>query len=103
MRAIALVLLLLAGCATAPRTAPDADAVTTLEQEQARQETRLAADARPDCPRARSLRDNICALAEKICVLVARDPTIPDGPRRCQTARARCEAARTRVRGACPS
>ena len=102
MRAIALVLLVLTGCATAPRTAPAADAVTSLEQELARQETNLGADARPDCPRARSLRDNICALAEKICGLVAKDASIPDGSRRCQTARARCEAARTRVTGACP-
>ena len=107
---IALSLLaLLDGCAQvrppAPRPSYDEVAVVTSEQQLAREQAALVASTaenRPvDCERARTLRDNICGLAERICALVERDRRIPDGPARCAKARARCQEARARVGGPC--
>jgi len=103
-----LVALLLAGCATA-RYEPPHDTRRELEasrQQLARDEQALAgtqAEGRPvDCARATKLGDNICMLSERICALVDRLPRDPANTAQCTDARARCAAARERVKTACP-
>ena len=103
------LLTLIAGCASArgPADGPGETAaeLAALERQQAEVSAELekpsAQGVALDCGRARTLRDNVCALADRICALTARDPTIPNGPARCQHARQRCQAARTRVDGPC--
>jgi hypothetical protein len=107
-RPLLSVLVFLGPCSHARpplESSESAAAVTAAEQQLAREDAELNAPAAAghpvDCPRARTLRDNICGLADKICVLVERDRTIPDGPIRCQKARVRCKNARVRVSAAC--
>lgn len=94
---------LVLGCAHArPPLEPE---VAQSEQQLAREMSALqattASAAGVDCPRAGTLRDNVCTLAERICALVARDPAIANGPARCQDARLRCAEARRRVDASC--
>ena len=113
-RALCLASLLFAACAHSssrpdedqqPMTRDDRELVAARE-ELAHSEGELGgltAEARPvDCKRAAALSDTICALAERICVLVARTPADPTGPAQCTDARTRCKAARDRVQAACP-
>jgi hypothetical protein len=96
MKRLVIVFLLVNGCAHAP--GPDRD-VDTARHELERNQRALAAlqaEAQVDCPRAGQLRDNICALADRICVLTS--PTDD----RCTDAGARCKAARARVEAVCP-
>jgi hypothetical protein len=102
-----LLALTLAGCA-APYPRPD-DSRRELQaarQQLARDEQALAgtqAEGRPvDCPRAHQLADNICMLSARICVLVEGLPRDPANTAQCTDARARCAAARERVKAACP-
>jgi hypothetical protein len=116
--ALLLGLALLGGCAQA-RPAGDGPgalgrppgdqrsaALAASEAELRRQEHELggamAGAQGVDCARAFLLRDNICALAARICKLAGSDPTDASAPVRCEDARGRCQSARTRVAGPCP-
>jgi hypothetical protein len=102
-----LLFVLVTGCASSKplRHGSDGDELAAAEHQLARDVAVLAAptaEGRPvDCARAAGLRDNICLLADRICVLVGRDRTIPDGPARCERARLRCREARARVDAVC--
>jgi cytochrome c556 len=106
-RALALFLLL-AACAQAgpPMKAEPQQELEAARQQLLRDEQELMgtrAESRPvDCARARQLADNLCAVAERICALVARLPADPAHAGDCADARGRCKAARDRVQGRCP-
>ena len=101
-----LLLALLAACATSsphePATGPssltaeDRDAVDKLNEAmgiQGRQLYAAQAAAAPDCARVCLLVGNICALAEKVCVVAARYPASDPVAADCLDARARCRHA----------
>ena len=54
-----------------------------------------------DCPGARAQRDTICALAERICRLVDRDPNVASIADYCSEARQRCVDAGRRTAERC--
>jgi hypothetical protein len=100
-----LILAMVAGCAGGwpmRRTSrgvgsSTAAAVTATEQQLAQEQSILttptAARQSFDCDRARDTHDNICTLARRICLLVDRDRTTPDGRARCLKARGQCQSA----------
>jgi hypothetical protein len=105
-----LLCALASACAAAPvkSTAPPPEdergrALAAAEDGLHRQEAELGGltvqGQVVDCPRAFLLRDNICSLSARICVLVQGEP---DQAARCADAKARCEAARARVAAVCP-
>jgi hypothetical protein len=106
-----LVLTLLAGCAgiwpmrTTRGVSSTPAAVTATEQQLAQELATLKTptNARQsfDCDRARDTHDNICTLARRICLLVDRDRTTPDGRARCQKARGHCQGTEFRVARKC--
>jgi hypothetical protein len=96
----------LAGCAAAPRErpGPTTPASTADEQELARAHEDLRrADAElraaaaqapaPDCARIGELRDNICALAARICQIADRQPAGSPAADQCSDGKARCKGA----------
>jgi hypothetical protein len=103
-----LLCALLAGCASARYPEPPADEtwreLQAAKRQLAQSEQELAAakaEGRPvDCARATKLGDNVCMLSERICTLVQRLP--PENAAQCTDARARCAAAREKVKAACP-
>ncbi len=54
-----------------------------------------------DCPAAREQRDTICALAERICRLLERDPNVASIADYCSEARRRCVDAGRRTAERC--
>ena len=81
-----------------------AGAVAATEQQLAREEAAVTATGpgrRVPCSRARTSRDNICTLAQRTCLLAARDRSIPDGRARCQKARSKCQSAHQRAGSSC--
>jgi hypothetical protein len=77
-----------------------AAAVTATEQQLAQQAAALgtpqsAARNRPDCERARTLRDNVCALGQRVCLLVDGEGNVPQGAARCKKANIQCQKANT--------
>jgi hypothetical protein len=115
---VAAVVLLLAGCAASVRegpTRPPAETAPAEEQEAARAYEELrrldadlhAADAQaavPDCARVGQLRDNICALAARICQIADGQPPGSPTAERCADAKTRCKNAveQAQARG-CPA
>jgi len=100
------VVIGLAGCAAAPRErpGPTTPAATADEQELARAYDDLrradgdlqhaaAQAATPDCARIGELRDNICALAARICQIAERQPAGSTAADQCNDGKARCKAA----------
>ena len=118
MRRLLPAVLLLAACASAgperpPR--PPLEASPAEEAELARAYDELLrldtdlggldaqATAAPDCERIGQLRDNICALAARICQIADRQPAGSTAAGRCDDGKTRCKAAveRAQARG-CP-
>jgi hypothetical protein len=103
---LVLTLALAAGCARQSVVSREpAAAVTATEEQLAREGASLTAVTssrrRGNCRRARPLRDNICTLSNRICLLVKRDREIPDGAVRCKKADLRCDSARASVSNVC--
>lgn len=102
---LCLCVFLTACASVAPEPDRTQRELEAARQELARDEQALAgpqADGRPiDCPRATKLGDNICQLSERICALVGRLPPDPATTAQCTDARARCQAAREKVKAAC--
>jgi hypothetical protein len=93
MKRTALLLALLAGCAHSPSIEDNPDSLRVEIERNERALNALAAEAQVDCDRAGKLRDNVCLLSERICVLTSdRDDRCVDGRGRCQKARARVDA-----------
>jgi len=119
---LAFPITALAGCATAhgPREGSGpAGASSTDDQEAARAYEQLLsahadlhraqAQAQPqaspaDCARIGQLRDNICALAGRICEIADRQPSGSTAAEHCADGKARCKTAidAARTRG-CPT
>ena len=110
------IALLVAGCASvregpsrapAEATPPDEAELARAHDDLRRLDTDLrAAEAQapaPDCTRVEQLRDNICALATRICQIAERQPLWSSAAERCADGKARCKDAveRTQARG-CP-
>ena len=101
------VLLMFGGCAHKKADPPwdQAAAVTATEFQMAQQQAALTAPqvagGKLDCAGARALRDNVCALGRRVCLLVDGDRAIPDGDLRCTKAHLQCEKASTHVSGTC--
>jgi hypothetical protein len=112
---LALVLVVLAGCAAArpegPRGPGEPPPPGEQEAERAHDELRrldgelLRSDAQvtPDCQRVDQLRDNICALAVRICQIADKQPAGSAAAAHCADGKARCKNAieRAQARG-CP-
>lgn len=87
-------------------TEPPAD---TLDAEGTLRELLLAekqlgeavALAAPDCTTARGLRDRICELATRLCLISSPSPDL-DLKAKCVDGKARCERAREKVGERCP-
>ena len=114
-RGLAAALLLAACASTGGRPGPTTPAASAEEQEVARAyDDLLRADgelraahsqsAPPDCARIGQLRDNICALAARICQLADRQPPGSPATESCTDGKARCQAAveASQARG-CPT
>jgi len=118
---LAFPLAALAGCATSygPRegSEPGPSAADEEEAERAYQQLLRAhadlhaaqAQAQPqaapaDCARIGQLRDNICALAGRICEIANREPPGSTAAEHCADGKARCKTAidAARTRG-CPT
>jgi hypothetical protein len=105
------VLALLSGCAglwpmrTSRGVSSTPAAVTATEQQMAQELATLKAPTTArqsyDCESARETHDNICTLARRICLLVDRDRTTPDGRARCLKARNHCQGTEFRVDRKC--
>jgi hypothetical protein len=110
------VLLMFGGCAHFERFAsffkkadPASDpaaAVAATERQLAQHETamsapKVAARGKQDCTRARALRDDVCTLGQRVCLLVDGDRAIPQGEARCKKANLQCEKASTHMTGTC--
>ena len=115
MKRLAVAALLVAACASTERPGPTTPAATADEQESARAYVDLlradgelrgtqAQAAAPDCARIVQLRDNICALAARICQLADRQPAGTPMADLCTDGKARCQAAieASQARG-CPT
>jgi len=106
MRRVAVLLALLAGCASAPSTeqpaklpeSSDATIVQSLEQQQQEQEDEMmhprAEGQAPDCGKVCELASNVCALSERICAITARHSGEEDMDRACSEAADRCARAK---------
>lgn len=114
-RGLAAVLLLAACASTGARPGPTTPPASAEEQELARAYDELlraddefriahAETAAPDCTRIGQLRDNICALAARICQLADRQPLGSPAAEHCADGKARCQAAAeaSQARG-CPT
>lgn len=110
MKAPALlgVLLMFGGCGhrrAVYQTWDSAAAVTATEQQIAQQQAKLTAEPvagkKPDCIDAFAVRDNVCALGRRVCLLVDGDRAIADGPARCKKATLECQKASTYMSGTC--
>ena len=106
--ALALMLLMFGACAHRKGNDPASDpaaAVTATERQLAQQEVALSgpqtARGKPDCTRARALRDNVCTLGQRVCLLTSGDRAIPEGAARCKRANLQCEKASTHLSGTC--
>jgi len=104
VKRLAIALLLVGACAVAERPGPTTPAATADEQELARAyddlrradgefRTVQAQATPPDCARIAPLRDNICALAARICQLADRQPPGTPAADHCTDGKARCQAA----------
>jgi hypothetical protein len=102
----AAALFMVAGCAVygPHERGPTTPAATADEQELARAYDELrradgdlhaasAQAAAPDCARIGELRDNICALAARICQIADRQPPGSTAVDQCNDGKARCKAA----------
>jgi hypothetical protein len=112
---LAIVLVVLAGCAAAPgggaRGPGEPPPPDEQEAGRAYDELRrldgdlLRSDAQvtPDCQRVGQLRDNICALAVRICQIADKQPAGSAAAAQCADGKARCKNAveRAQARG-CP-
>jgi outer membrane murein-binding lipoprotein Lpp len=99
-----LVFCVLAGCAarTPGSARPSAETPEAQEQAQRYDELRRLDDelvrdesqaAAPDCARIGQLRDNICALAARICQIADREPANSVASQRCGDGKSRCQRA----------
>jgi hypothetical protein len=105
------ILALLVGCAggwpmrTSRGVSSTPAAVTATEQQLAQElailKSPTTARQSYDCERALDTHDNICTLARRICLLVDRDRTTPDGRARCLKARGHCQGTEFRVARKC--
>ncbi len=107
MRRLLAAVLLLGACATdahdpgyhPPRESPPAEEqeATRAHDELRRLDAELrGADAQavaPDCARIGQLRDNICALAARICQIAERQPAGSTTAERCADGKTRCRNA----------
>jgi hypothetical protein len=115
IRRLALVLVVLAGCAAAPRggargpgelSPPDEQQAQRAHDELRRLDgdlLRSDAQVTPNCQRVDQLRDNICALAVRICQIADGQPAGSATAAQCADGKARCKNAieRAQARG-CP-
>lgn len=107
MSRLLATVLLLASCAPAMQDTghrPPLETPPSEEQEATRAHDELrrldtelrAADAQaaaPDCARIGQLRDNICALAARICQIAERQPPGSTTADRCADSKTRCKNA----------
>ncbi len=98
---------MMVGCAylrRAPSVNPAA-AVTATEQQMAKHEAALSTPrpkrGKASCTRARALRDDVCTLGQRVCLLSRGDPAIPAGADRCKRASLQCEKASTKASATC--
>ncbi len=115
IRRLAIVLVVLAGCAAAPREGArgpgeppppgEQEAAGAYDELRRLDADLLRSDAQvtPDCQRVDQLRDNICALAVRICQIADRQPAGSPPAAQCADGKARCKSAveRAQARG-CP-
>jgi len=116
IRRVAIAALLLAGCASArhegpqrpgepPPSSGEQDAERAYDELRRLDADLLRSDAQvtPDCQRVDQLRDNICALAARICQIEERQPAGSVVSAHCADSKARCKSAieRAQARG-CP-
>jgi hypothetical protein len=117
VRRLLAAALLLGACATDAHDAaqhPPRESPAAEEQEASRAHDELrrldaelrgaeAQAAAPDCGRVGQLRDNICALAARICQIAERQPARSTTAERCADGKLRCKNAveRAQARG-CP-
>jgi hypothetical protein len=115
IRLLAVVSLVIVGCAAAPRegpTNPPGPTTTELQElekdyvdlrrfDSQLQTVDSTAAATPYCVQVIQLRDSICALAARICQIASRDRSPTIATERCTDGKTRCQAAidRTRTRG----
>jgi outer membrane murein-binding lipoprotein Lpp len=109
------IVLVLTGCAASmresphrspPEAPPDEQELSRAYDELRRVDADLLrsdAQAAPDCARVDQLRDNICALAARICQIAQRQPAGSPAAGQCEDGKARCKNAveRGQARG-CP-
>jgi hypothetical protein len=83
-----------------PKTgATDLETQTSALLQASKELDHALALAAPDCGLARTLRDRVCEIADRICGL--RDPN-PNVQVRCEDGKTRCASAKARVREHCP-
>ena len=80
-------------------------AVAATERQMAKQEAALGRPrprrGKVSCTRARALRDDLCTLGQRVCLLSTDEPAIPGGAEHCKQASLKCEKASTRATASC--
>lgn len=115
MKRLRVMVLLLCGCATAPRAPEPAKPNQTTASEDAplvqsyvqQQQSLLdelehpsAAGHKPECPHLCELVENICALSGRICSVAARHEGEDEMKRACDDGLDRCSRARAEAAAA---
>jgi hypothetical protein len=72
-----------------------------MAQHQAALSAKRPARSKASCTRARALRDDVCTLGQRVCLLSRGDPGIPAGADRCKQASLQCTKASTRASASC--
>lgn len=99
MKRALVIVVLFAGCAVRSQPSVQSEREPTLEELDTSLDNTLQAAGAVDCDRASQLRDAICTMAKRLCVVGDEK----ERAARCEEGKGRCDKAKGRVEKNCVS